>query len=1126
MVEALRRWSQEPIELAHALNILARAAALSGSLTRAETAWTDALAAAPSKLDAARCLFNLGNVARERNDLSVAYQRYEASLAIHEAVLPDTLEAADVMNNLGGIASRLDRLGEATNWHERALSIRERLAPDSLAMAMSLNNLGTVAQLRGNYLEAKRRHEAALMIQEQIQPKSLDVARSLNNLGIAAMELMELGEARRRHEAALALYQELDPDSLAVARSLNNLGNVAEQAQDLLDAQRRYHAALAIRKRLVPRSLEVASCLINLGNTAFKKRDLGPAQEYFNEAHSILQVLPFHVIETHRCLTGLGNVTLDRGDLDVAQEWHRKALAIAEKHLPGSQYVAVSLNNLGRVARTQGDLDEAQMRYEAVLALDQISHTNSFDSAKTLANLGVVAKRRGDLAMAQRRFEEALAIFEIVDPTSLEVAVSLSNLGTVDQLQGNFTEAQRRFEAALVLQERVARESPEVVASFTNLGTVARLRGNLTEAQTRFEVARALQERLGPTSLAMAAIMTNLGNVASDQGDLVRAQRWHEAALIIAEKLAPRSDEFAANLSNLWIIAAERNDQAELRVLSAKRLELSSDLLTGQGTSRASDLGPIGTEASNAIKTVGALDSPQSFYPWLPTLRAAGLTLQTRAKISELAAGTDEEVRKARSAVQIATKQETAWITNPRPKDMDEKAWDDELLDRRAKRQSAELKLATLLKDKDPRLTTDLKIEQADVQKAIPEGALLIEYLRVATWDDKAKKPGPNAYAAFVVPPKGDVRYVRLAPAEEIDKLVEAWQEQMANATPSGAGAMEADLAATEKELRKIGRALHDKLIKPLGKLPANLLIAPDDRLHALPFAALVDGKGKYLIETITLSLVGSGRDLVEKPIAAEPGPAVVIAGPDFGAEVEAVENANKQAQVIRAPNAKGEWDPLPSAGPEGEAIAKLLGTEPITGTRATEEMLLGLQRPRVLHIATHGFFFPPTIERKDREEFLMSDLTGRGMRVADNPMLRSGLILAGANKDEELRKAGLADGWATALEISLMDLRGTELVVLSACDTARGDTKGAEGVFGLQRALRFAGAQTLVMSLFKVPDAATRALMESFYRAWSPGAPAGTKLTALRAAQLAMLKDKGTRHPRNWAGFVLMGER
>ncbi len=203
-----------------------------------------------------------------------------------------------------------------------------------------------------------------------------------------------------------------------------------------------------------------------------------------------------------------------------------------------------------------------------------------------------------------------------------------------------------------------------------------------------------------------------------------------------------------------------------------------------------------------------------------------------------------------------------------------------------------------------------------------------------------------------------------------------------------------------------------------------------------------------------------------------------------------------------------------------------LLGAEATQGDDATEEKLISLVRPRVLHIATHGFFFPPTIERKDREDLVMGDMTGRGMRVADNPMLRSGLIMAGANQDEDLRKAGLADGWATALEISLMDLRGTELVVLSACDTGRGDARGAEGVFGLQRAFRFAGAQSLLVSLFKVPDASTQELMTQFYGGWKPGSSEGNKIAALRATQLKMLRDPKTRHPRHWGAFVLMGER
>jgi CHAT domain-containing protein len=174
---------------------------------------------------------------------------------------------------------------------------------------------------------------------------------------------------------------------------------------------------------------------------------------------------------------------------------------------------------------------------------------------------------------------------------------------------------------------------------------------------------------------------------------------------------------------------------------------------------------------------------------------------------------------------------------------------------------------------------------------------------------------------------------------------------------------------------------------------------------------------------------------------------------------------------------------------------------------------------PQVIHLATHGYFFPDT---KNRDEV-------RGMRddepvfkTSDQPMIRSGLILAGGNhawKTGRPLRPDVEDGILTAYEISQMDLSGTELVVLSACETGLGDIDGNEGVYGLQRAFKIAGAKYLVMSLWQVPDQQTQELMAAFYENWltkKMGIP-----DAFRAAQQSV-RDRYD-HPFFWAGFVLV---
>jgi CHAT domain-containing protein len=202
----------------------------------------------------------------------------------------------------------------------------------------------------------------------------------------------------------------------------------------------------------------------------------------------------------------------------------------------------------------------------------------------------------------------------------------------------------------------------------------------------------------------------------------------------------------------------------------------------------------------------------------------------------------------------------------------------------------------------------------------------------------------------------------------------------------------------------------------------------------------------------------------------------------------------------------------------EANDITKLLRLDPsnvFEREEATEAHLKQLHSPIILHVASHGFFL------SDQE--LTSELKKRGvqdqdLRVGENPLLRSGIALAGAN---ERHSGANEDGILTALEVAQLDLHGTELVVLSACDSGIGDVQNGEGVYGLRRALVLAGAQTQVTSLWKVSDEATRTLMVDFYQRLLKGEG---RSAALRHAQLAMLANPELAHPYYWASFVPIG--
>ncbi|HEY7544873.1 MAG TPA: CHAT domain-containing protein, partial [Blastocatellia bacterium] len=334
----------------------------------------------------------------------------------------------------------------------------------------------------------------------------------------------------------------------------------------------------------------------------------------------------------------------------------------------------------------------------------------------------------------------------------------------------------------------------------------------------------------------------------------------------------------------------------------------------------------------------------------------------------------------------------------------------------------------------------------------------------------------------------------------------------------------------SRRDVRERARAVDELVIQPIRSLVGDvtqLLISPDGALNLIPFEALVDEQGRYLIERFAFTYLTSGRDLLRLQVArAARSSSLVIADPLFGepdlpqpvrAEGRSGEyRARKRQSITSATDLSNVYfAPLAGTAQEARAIKTLFPEVNILlKQQATESSLKQSVAPKLLHIATHGFFLTRgTVPTKSLQA---TRAIGTSAKV-DNPLLRSGLALAGANLRE-----GNDDGILTALEATGLNLWGTKLVVLSACDTGLGEVKNGEGVYGLRRAFVLAGAETLVMSLWPVSDYVTRELMTAYYRGLKQGQGRGE---ALRQVQLAMLRRKDREHPFYWASFIQSGE-
>ncbi|WP_159787011.1 CHAT domain-containing protein [Sodalinema gerasimenkoae] len=439
-----------------------------------------------------------------------------------------------------------------------------------------------------------------------------------------------------------------------------------------------------------------------------------------------------------------------------------------------------------------------------------------------------------------------------------------------------------------------------------------------------------------------------------------------------------------------------------------------------------------------------------------------------------------------------------------------------EQLENDLSRRSAEFRVAT-----EP-------VEIEAVQALIPRDAALVELVQYSPLDFTSNNWESPRYAAYILHASGDPQWVDLGDAETIDNAAFAFL----NAT---------QVPNSEQRVQTTGRQLDELLMAPIRPLlgdATHLLLSPDGQLNLIPFAALVDEENRYLVESYQLTHLTTGRDLLrlQNPRPSRQPP-VLFANPNYDdADTSAVMQV---AQATRGESQRSmeiedlQFGKLPGTQREVEAIAPLLDNPIVlTEAEATENALKQVQAPSILHLATHGFFlqdveFVPPQPMTDftRGEIELVTAGGFGSFVAppsdrptssENPLLRSGLAFAGFNT----RDSEGEDGVLTALEVVGLDLRGTRLVVMSACETGVGDVANGEGVYGLRRAFVMAGAESQLMSLWKVADEETADLMGDYYQRLLAGEG---RSEALREVQLDWL-SRGA-HPYYWASFLFSGQ-
>jgi CHAT domain-containing protein len=359
-----------------------------------------------------------------------------------------------------------------------------------------------------------------------------------------------------------------------------------------------------------------------------------------------------------------------------------------------------------------------------------------------------------------------------------------------------------------------------------------------------------------------------------------------------------------------------------------------------------------------------------------------------------------------------------------------------------------------------------LEVEVAQIKAALPAGVVLVDIVRYMHYL-VGSADGELRYAAVVLPSQGELRLVSLGKADDVDKLVELFQKSIRGAMDDETGRV---------SIQKLHEQVWMPIERALPQKTARVIVSPDAQLCFVPFAALRGVDDKFVCENYPIDYVASGRDILTKTKRQNRPSSLILANPAF-----AVATTQKDISKRAVPGAidlrEMHFAPLPGAEREGRLLAAQferagLAPQLLSGVDATETRLRSANSPRLLHLATHGFF-----------------VAGRNApaKATANSMQRSGLALAGAEATLSEWRNGRTpktdnDGILTSDEISTLKLDGTWLVTLSACDTGSGEAQFGEGIMGMRRGFSQAGTQNLLMTLWPISDEATVDLMLDFY--------------------------------------------
>ena len=963
--------------------------------------------------------------------------------------------------------------------------------PIEAAKAQSQFNQAMVNANAGNFGQAQQHFKQAVaLLERSVGPEHPQIPPMLKLTAQMHNRLGEFKQAETCLTKALGLSRKYA--GAGHATTLKYLGEFAQ----CYEIQMRFDKACEMRQQAVDASTksvgrkhpQTASMLVQLANTQFDDAQYVGAKKTSLEAWEIRkQVLGVEHDSTQSIAGGLGRAYYALGQPAKAVETLEQCCAILRKkhgRVPASQ--SFILTYLGFAYQSLDEYERAEQCLLSLYKIDCETHgVESKEALNSLHNLATLAHANADDESSEELFLQCLqGRVNVLGEDHHHTMATLWSLGNLYLENGNYEKAETYLVRVLRLAEKngdTIHDSPYHLGKlYSDTG-----RHEFGEALIRNAIKQQAERKQNPDGhmlSALAEVQVRMGAIDKAIATQDRARRSATDNLknvLVGMPKAKRelflANGFASDLHTAFSLTLKRANDPKVAASSAEWL------LNGK---------VVGQEV---IAEASLLSTPEA-APFVTALR------KVRDQLAAIVIQADAQ--DARTKQRFAKLLETQKVL--------------------------ELKVAEFgtgrFADQGWQTLEQLRSQLTDESRFVSIAKVKIRDFAKSQESTKWKE---TKYIAWIVPPAGggDIKLVDLGPAKTIDADVVKLRKELTGDFFARNG--ERGDVENEKQYRQVAQSLSEKVLRPLEEFVGDakeIIISPDSELWRVPWEALILSNEDYLVQSYRLRYVLSGRDLLPKAKSAATknkdvtaNAPVIFASPNY--DFTSPGKASKNPGAKRRSGSM-HFQPLPGTAVEAANIKPSIEkfakqpSQVLLEDEATESTFKKLQRPRVLVLSTHGYFLP------DRPVS-----AGKSRKPSISPMLRCGLALAGSNHpfaDDQ----STDDGVLTGLEIVGSDLRGTELVVLSACETGLGEIQSGEGVAGLRQAFQLAGAASVVSSLWQVSDRETVALMTLFFENIADGQP---KPVAMRRAQLdriaARSKRNGAAHPFYWAAFTLTGQ-